>query len=148
MYAALALAVVAVALLAALPILRRERRPAAPGGELPARHVEWGALGVRVFSWIAGTALVLAAAVLLSAGAGAARPRPALGVGIALLAGIALLIAGERWTAPRYRLTSNALAGAGIGILYAACYAALARWQVPALPVVIAGMLAVSVAAV
>jgi uncharacterized membrane protein len=141
-YVALALAVLAVALLAAKPVLRRDRVLQTPPGELDARRVEWGAIGAWVFSWIAGTGLVLAAVVLFTADA--AWLPPAVRVALGLAAGIALLIAGQRWIAPRYRLTSDAMTGAAIGILYATFYAVLARWQLPSLPLVIAGMLLVS----
>jgi uncharacterized membrane protein len=145
-YIALALAVLAVALLAAKPVLRRDHLLETPVTELAARRVEWGAIGVRVFSWIAGTGLVLAAVILFTAET--PWPRPALRVGLGLLAGIALLVGSERWALPRYRFTGNALAGAAIGILYATCYAGLVRWQAPSLPFVIVGMLLVSAAAV
>jgi hypothetical protein len=148
-YVALALAVLAVALLAAKPVLRRDRvleTPAA-GHDLrdEARRVEWGAIGAWVFSWIAGTGLVLAAVVLFSADA--AWLPPAVRVALGLAAGIALLIAGQRPIAPRYRLTADAMTGAAIGILYATFYAVLMRWQLGALPIVIVGMLLVSAVA-
>jgi hypothetical protein len=156
-YVALALAVLAVALLAAAPVLRRDhllRLGQTPPGEAAWRRVEWGALGVRVFAWTAATGLVLAAVIGFSARAG--RPLlaplaqtsptvpPAVRVLLGLLAGIALLIISRRLRAPRYRLTASATAGAALGILYAAFYAALAQWQLPALPIVIVGILLVS----
>jgi hypothetical protein len=144
-YIALALAVVAVALLAAWRVLRPDevnRVLEAPPSDLDVRKVEWGAIGAWVFSWIAGTGLVLAAVILLSAGA--AWPPPAVRMALGLLAGIALLIASEWRIGPRYRLTADAMTGAAAGILYAAFYAVLVRWQLPSLPIVIVGMLVVS----
>jgi len=145
-YVALALAVLAVALLAARPVLRRDHVLDTPPAEIDVRRVEWGAIGVRVFAWTAGAGLAVAAVILF--GSGAPWPPPWVRIGLGLLAGIALLLLARRFGGPRDRLTSNALAGAALGILYAACYAVLVQWQLPALPIVIAGMLVVSAVAV
>jgi Predicted membrane protein (DUF2339) len=155
MYVVLALAVAAVALLAAKPVLSRDLRrrgapaapaapaaratpatPAAPaaeghGRELDLRRLEWGEIGVRSFSWIAATGLVLAAVVLL--GRHGTWPPPASRVLLGLVAGVVLLAAGERRRPARYRSTADALLGAALGILFATFYAALPGWRLPIL---------------
>src|SRR5438874_2461930 len=134
MIMAIGIAVIILALIAAARALRREN-------VIERDRVDWPAIGVRAFSWIAGVALVVAAVVLFGAGSTAWR------LVLGLIAGVALLVAGEIWIAPRYAWTADALGAAGIGILYATLYAVAVRWGVRSLPVVIIGMLLVSVAA-
>ncbi len=104
----------------------------------------WMSIGVHGFTWTAGVALVLGAVFLFRAAGGAPWARTVAG----LVLGVALIVAAERWLAGRYRLTTEALDAAGIGILYATCYAAFARSGLVPLAVAFVGMLAVTAAAV
>jgi ABC-type Mn2+/Zn2+ transport system permease subunit len=82
------------------------------------------------------------------AGARGGVPLPLLGpwlrAGLGLGAGIALVVAAERWIAAKYRVTGNALDAAGIGILLATVYAMYARWALIPLVVAFIGMLLVT----
>jgi len=104
----------------------------------------WMSIGVHGFTWTAGIALVLGAVFLFRATGGEPWVRTAAG----LILGVALIVVAERWLAGRYRLTTEALDAAGIGILYATFYAAFARWGIVPLAVAFVGMLAVTAAAV
>lgn len=110
---------------------------------LPTKR-EWTSIGVQAFAWIAGIALVLAAVFLFRASGGHPWLRAGLGFGL----GVALVVVAERWLAAKYRVTANALDAAGIGILYATCYAMYARWALVPLAAAFIGMLLVTVAAV
>ena len=114
-----------------------------PAAHRPPTKSEWTSIGIRVFSWAAGIALVLAAVFLFRSSGG----HPWLRAGLGLGTGIALAIVAERWIAGRYRVTANALDAAGIGILYAALYAVHARWALVPLVVAFIGMLLVAAAA-
>src|SRR5262249_23600481 len=104
----------------------------------------WMTIGVHGFTWTAGIALVLGAVFLFLASGGHPWLRTAAG----LVLGVALIVVSERWLAGRYRLTTEALDAAGIGILYATFYAAFARWGLVPLAVAFVGMLAVTAVAV
>ena len=115
-----------------------------PATHRPPTTSEWTSIGVRFFSWAAGTALVLAAVFLFRSSGG----HPWLRAGLGLGTGIALVVVAERWIAAKYRVTGNALDAAGIGILFATLYAMYARWALVPLVVAFIGMLLVTVAAV
>jgi hypothetical protein len=139
----LALAVIVIAILVAKRTLWRHYEPEASEkiGEL--RRLDWTATGIRVFSWISGIALVLAAVYFV-------RSTPAgswLLVAIGLGAGMGLLIVSAL-LADRYGLTADAIDGAGIGIFYVTCYAMHVRWNLVSLPVALMAMLLVTAAAV
>lgn len=138
----LALAVIVIAILVAKRTLWRHYQPETSEkiGEL--RRLDWTAAGIRVFSWIAGIALVLAAVYVV-------RSTPAgswLLVAIGLGTGIALLLVSAA-LAERYGLTADAIDGAGIGILYVTCYAMHVAWNLAPLSVALVAMLLVTAAA-
>ena len=101
------------------------------GGSAASRKpFDWEALiGVRLFSWIAGVALVLAALFFLrysvEQGWLGAPVRMAMGIAT----GIALLLVCELKAARRYAVTANAMDAAGIAILFASFYAGHALWH-------------------
>lgn len=109
------------------------------GYRLPTKR-EWTSIGVHGFTWVAGIALVLGAVFLFRASGGHSWLNAAVG----FVLGVALIVVAERWIAAKYRVTTNALDAAGIGILYAA----YARWALVPLAVAFIGMLLVTVAAV
>lgn len=96
----------------------------------PRPPFDWESLiGVRLFSWIAGIALVLAMIFLLKYGVEHGWLRPAVRAAIGLASGIALLIACELRVARKYPFTANAMDGAGIAILYATLFALHGVWH-------------------
>lgn len=90
---------------------------------------DWESLvGVRLFSWMAGIMLVIAAILFLrysiQHGWLGAPVRMAIGV----LTGAGLLAVCEWRVARRYSVTANAMDGAGIAILFATFFASHVLW--------------------
>lgn len=120
--------------------------PPLPG---PAAAVEWEALvGVKLFSWIAGIALALAGIFFLrySIQSGWLQPPVRLGMGVS--GGVALLAACETRWARRYAVTAQALAAAGLVILFSSCWAAYALWGLIGPAAAFAALVVVATAAV
>lgn len=123
--------------------------PPPPRAPAPAPAIEWEALvGVKLFSWIAGIALALGGVFFLrySIQSGWLQPPVRLGMGIA--GGGALLAACETRGAKRYAITANALAAAGLVILFSSFYAAYALWSLIGPLAAFAALVAVVAAAV
>jgi hypothetical protein len=92
-------------------------------------------VGVRLFSAVAGIALVFAAVFFLRYSIERGWLQPPIRVAIGVLAGLLLLVVCERKAARRYPVTANALDAAAVSILFATFFAAHALWRlVPALP--------------
>ncbi len=92
-------------------------------------------IGVKLFSWIAGIALALAAVLLLRYSIDHGWLQPPVQMAIGLAAGLLLIALCEMKIANDFRATANALDGAGIAILYSTLFAAHSIWQlVPPLP--------------
>lgn len=112
-------------------------------------NFDWENLvGIKLFSWIAGVALVLAAVFLFKYSVEHGWLRPAVRAAFGLISGTALLIVCELRVARNYRFTANAMDGAGIAILYATLYAMHGLWQLVPAAVAFFGMLLVTGAAV
>ncbi len=95
----------------------------------PKPGFDWESLvGVKLFSWIAGIALVFAAIFFLRYSVERGWLGPPMRVAIGLVTGICLLILCEWKIARRYAVTANALDGAGIAILFATFFAANSMW--------------------
>jgi hypothetical protein len=118
-----------------------ERRPASPprlpprppGPRVPAFDWE-NLIGVKLFSGIAGVALVLAAIFFLRYSIEHGWLQPPVRVLIGIAVAVALLVVCELKAARRYPVTANALDAAAIAILFATFYAAHALWQlIPAI---------------
>jgi len=106
--------------------------PIAPPPIPPAQATpfDWESLvGVKLFSWIAGLALALAAVFFLRYSIENGWLSPPVQMAIGLLAGIALVVLSELRIAERYRATANAFDGAGIAILYATLFASHSIWR-------------------
>jgi uncharacterized membrane protein len=124
---------------AALP----PRPPAPPRApEPPEPPFDWEKLiGVKLFSWIAGAALALAAVFFLRYSMDHGWLRPEIRMAIGLIVGALLLIVCELKAARDYPQTANAMDAAGIAILFATVFASHALWHlVP--PTAAFGMLA------
>ena len=108
-----------------------ERPASAPRApQPPTPPFDWEKLiGVRLFSWIAGTALALAAVFFLRYSIDHGWLRPEIRMAIGLLVGVALLVACELKAARNYPQTANAMDAAGIAILFATVFASFALWH-------------------
>lgn len=103
-----------------------------PGLDLGAslKSFDWEQLvGVRLFSAVAGVALVLAAIFFLRYSLDRGWLSPTVRVAIGVMVGTALLVVCELRAAHRYRVTANALDAAAVGILFSTFFAAHALWQ-------------------
>jgi uncharacterized membrane protein len=106
------------------------QRPAPPSPPSAGGGFDWESLvGVRLFSAVAGIALVFAAIFFLrySIERGWLQPPVRVAIGVAIGAG--LLVVCERRAARRYPITANALDAAAVSILFATFFAAHALWQ-------------------
>lgn len=106
-------------------------RPPAPRPSPPARPpFDWESLiGVKLFSAIAGIALVIAAVFFLRYSIDSGWLQPPVRVAIGVIVAAALLVACELKAARRYRVTANALDAAAIAMLFSTFFAAHALWH-------------------
>lgn len=125
------LALLLAAFIVAVLIARRRFWPAPSGDGVSTGDLAF--LGVRFFSAIAGIAIALAGVLFVSSAGGGWT------VALSLAAGVGLIVVSE-FLVGKHPVTANALAGAGIAILYAAFYA----WKLAGL----LGVLLVTAAAV
>jgi uncharacterized membrane protein len=115
---------------ATAPIQPPSLPPTPPGSMFEVPRIDWEQLiGVRMFSAVAGIALVLAAVFFLRYSIDHGWLQPPVRVAIGLLTGIGLLVACEMRAARKYPVTANALDAAGIAILFSTFYAAYALWH-------------------
>jgi len=110
------------------------RRPSAPVPEpapsFPQISIDWETfVGVKLFSIIAGIALVLAAIFFLRYAVENGLLPPAVRVAIGVIVGTSLLVVCELKAARKYEVTANALDAAGVAILFASFYSARALWD-------------------
>ena len=96
---------------------------------LPKPAFDWENLvGVRLFSWMAGIMLVIAAIFFLRYSLEQGWLGPAVRMAIGILVGAGLLVICEVRAARRYPVTANALDAAGIAILFSTIFASHALW--------------------
>ncbi|HEV8392935.1 MAG TPA: DUF2339 domain-containing protein [Vicinamibacterales bacterium] len=107
------------------------RRPAPPSEPPPpAWSFDWEQfVGVRLFSAIAGIALVVAAVFFLRYSLDNGWLQPPVRVVIGILAGIGLLVVCELKAARKYPATANALDAAAIAILFSTFFATHSLWN-------------------
>jgi uncharacterized membrane protein len=104
--------------------------PLPPEPPSPRFAIDWEAfVGVKLFSAIAGIALVLAAIFFLRYSIEQGWLTPAIRVAIGVIVATALLVVCELRAARKYAVTANALDAAAIAILFATFYAARALWD-------------------
>src|SRR5947209_4412534 len=104
--------------------------PPPPAPRPPKPPFDWESLiGVKLFSWIAGIALVLAALFFLRYSVEHGWLRPIVRAWIGFLTGAGLIAVCEMKVARGYKTTANAMHGAGIAILYATLFATYALWH-------------------
>jgi uncharacterized membrane protein len=122
---------------------------APPPPPTPRKPFDWESLiGVKLFSWIAGIALVLAALFFLSYSVEHGWLSPPVRASLGLATGILLLLICELRVARDYSFTANAMDGAGVAILYATLFAMHALWHLLPASVTFALMLIVTAIAV
>jgi uncharacterized membrane protein len=118
------------------PPARTPPRPPSPPAPPtpPAPSFDWESLiGVKLFSAIAGIAMVIAAVFFLKYAADAGWLQPPVRVAIGVLVALTLLVLCELKAARKYPATANAMDAAAIAILFATFFAAHALWNlVPA----------------
>lgn len=120
-------------------------RPAPP----PKAPFDWeNLIGVKLFSWIAGVALLLAALFFLKYSVDHGWLMPPVRMAIGIATGIALLVVSQFKAANRYRVTANALDASGIAILYASFFASHALWHLLPSTMVFGAMILVTIVAV
>jgi len=91
---------------------------------------DWeGIVGVKLFSWIAGVALLLAAVFFLRYSISQGWLMPPVRMAIGILVGISLLILCELKAARKYRVTANAMDASAIAILFSTFFAARVLWN-------------------
>ena len=96
----------------------------------PAWSFDWEQLvGVRLFSAIAGIALVFAAVFFLRYSIDQGWLQPPVRVMIGIIVAVALLIVCDRKAARKYPVTANAMDAAAIAILFATFFAAHSLWN-------------------
>jgi hypothetical protein len=102
--------------------------PSSPPWKMP--KFDWESLvGVKLFSWIAGVALLLAAVFFLrySINQGWLMPQVRMVIGIIL--GMGLLVLCELKAARKYPVTANAMDASAIAILFSTFFAAHTLWN-------------------
>ncbi len=104
--------------------------PVPPPPAKPRPGFDWeGLVGVKLFSWIAGIALTLAAVFFLRYSIDRGWLSAPVRMTIGILVGITLLVLCELKAAGKYRVTANALDAAGVAILFSTFFAANALWH-------------------
>jgi Predicted membrane protein (DUF2339) len=122
--------------------------PAQPEASEPSGpSFDWESLvGVKLFSAIAGIALVFAAVLFLRYSIDHGWLQPPVRVAIGVFVAVALLVVCELKAARRYPATANAMDAAAIAILFSTFFAAHALWNL--IPAVVAFVLLAIVTAV
>ena len=122
--------------------------PPPPPSLLPPIRIDWeNLIGVKLFSGIAGVALVFAAIFFLRYSVERGWLGPPVRMAIGLVVGSGLLAGCELGAARRYPVTANALDAAGIAILFATLFASHALWNLlPQAPVFLLMSLVTAVA--
>ena len=86
-------------------------------------------VGVRLFSAVAGIALVFAAVFFLRYSIDQGWLQPPVRVTIGVIVGVALLVVCDRKAARKYALLANAMDAAAIAILFSTFFAAHSLWN-------------------
>lgn len=88
-------------------------------------NVDWEQFtGVKLFAWLGGLALFIAAGFFVKFSIDRNLIPPALRLAVSAVIGIALVIAAGRFSTVKYRVMRHTLAAAGIGVLYSVVFAA------------------------
>jgi uncharacterized membrane protein len=117
-----------------LPVIAAPPPPARPAPPIepppPSRSFDWEQfVGVRLFSAIAGIALVFAAVFFLRYSIEQGLLQPPVRVMIGIVVAISLLVVCDRKAARKYPVTANAMDAAAIAILFSTFFAAHSLWN-------------------
>ena len=113
----------------------------------PAPTIDWEQwLGVRGAAVLGGIALAIAGALLVRVGIQAGLVTPGVRVILTMLGGITALVTSELLRKRDVEVTANALAGAGVVLLYGATWAARNLYELIGAPTAFALMALVTVA--
>ncbi|HEV7238188.1 MAG TPA: DUF2339 domain-containing protein [Thermoanaerobaculia bacterium] len=113
------------------------------------QQIDWESfVGVKLFSWVAGVAMVIAAIYFLKYSVEHGWISPPIRAAIGLITGSALLVICELRVSRAYKFTANAMLGAGIAILYATLFAVHALWHLLPSVAVFGAMIIVTAVAV
>lgn len=105
--------------------------PATPFQPLLAR-IDWEQfMGVRLFAWLGGFALFLAAAFFVKYSLDHGLIPPWLRVTIGFATGVGLLAVGVRMSQNKYKITADTLCGTGVVILYAMTFVCHSVYHFP-----------------
>ncbi len=88
-------------------------------------------MGVKLFAWLGGFALFLAAAFFVKYSFDHDLVPPELRVAIGFLVGLGSVVGGLWVSRERYRVTADTLCGAGVVILYGVTFACRSVYQFP-----------------
>jgi hypothetical protein len=87
--------------------------------------VDWEQFtGVKLFAWLGGLALFIAAGFFVKFSIDRNLIPPALRLAVSALIGVGLILGAGRFGAQRYAVMRHTLAAAGIGVLYSVVFAA------------------------
>lgn len=89
-------------------------------------------MGVRLFAWLGGFALFLAAAFFVKYSFDHGLIPPVMRVTLGYVVGLGLLVGGIRMSQRRYKITADTLSATGIVILYAVTFACRSVYHFPA----------------
>jgi hypothetical protein len=102
--------------------------PLLPSWKMP--KFDWENLvGVKLFSWIAGVALLLAAVFFLRYSISQGWLMPPVRMTIGIVVGVGLLILCELKAARKYPVTANSMDASAIAILFSTFFAARVLWD-------------------
>ena len=123
-----------------VPLIAPDRRVSQAPSQAPAGHVFQGAeepmapakpafnweqfIGIKLFAWIAGVAIFLAAGYFLQWSFEHNLIKPPVRVAIGLLTGLGLIVGGLRLPRERYAIMVQSLTATGVLVLYASIFAA------------------------
>jgi len=92
--------------------------------------VDWEQFtGVKLFAWLGGLALFIAAGFFVKYSIDRNLIPPALRLAIGALTGIGLVVASGRFDETRFRVMRHTLAAGGIGVLYSVVFAATLYYE-------------------
>ncbi|MBE3132754.1 MAG: DUF2339 domain-containing protein, partial [Acidobacteria bacterium] len=126
--------------------------PTPPAPQAPpaaAWSFDWESLvGVKLFSWIAGIALVVAGLFFLRYSIEQGWLQPPVRMAIGIFVSLALLAVCELKAARAYPVTANALDAAAVALLFSTFYAAYVLWSLIGVPLAFVLLALVAVVAV
>lgn len=99
-------------------------------------NVDWEQFtGVKLFAWLGGLALFIAAGFFVKFSIDRNLIPPALRLAIGAVAGVALIVASGRFQPDKYKVMRHTLAAGGIGVLYSVVFAATLYYEYLSKPV-------------